>query len=543
MVGSGVAIWDLKPEHRHAERVVALAKSTMHSRSGNMRKILHRPNLPRLFRGDDTTNPARTIGPARSVRRFGGKAAIAVIAALLASACVGEHSRQANPSRMDNPDQPIALNAIAADEQQAALIGHEILTGGGNAVDAVVAAGFTMAVTLPSRVGLGGGGVCVIHDGRTGTIRVADFLPRSTGSEVPAPALVDGLTLIHAAYGTRRWETLVSAAERLARFGHTVPATLRDDFQSIRPMLDRAPELAALYDGSARRSLEQTDLAQAFETVRLTGVEAMRSGPLAEQYTQGLSAAGLTPPSPSAATQTARWVEPLTIQVGNDLLVLPPEPESGGPDQAEIWRNTAQGGDLAAASDAERVARLVQAQRQAFADSGRTLPGATVVAISADETAAACGFTLNGLFGAGRIAAGTGVVAAAPSRPMTRVMPGVALLVNQPKTVALLAMGGADHVAALSVPLAETILGRRPVREAVAVARAAPESAGSAMIEDRADPSAIEGLRQSGSAVTTVPQIGRATGIFCDWERGGLYKNCFASGDGRTDSLGARAGI
>ena len=445
------------------------------------------------------------------------------------------------------PTSPIALNAIAADEEQATLVGHQVLTAGGNAVDAVVAAGLSMAVTLPSRVGLGGGGVCVVHDGRTGTIRVADFLPRSTGGEIPAPALVDGLVLIHAAYGTRRWETLISAAERLARFGHAVPPTLAEDFQAIRPMLDRAPELAALYDRSTRRTLEQTDLAQAIESVRLNGVEAMRSEPVAERYTQGLSAAGRTPPSGGAATQTARWVEPLTIQVGNDLLALPPEPESGGPEQAEIWRSVAAGGDLAAVSDGERVVRLVQAQRQALAETGaatgQTLPGATVVALSDDETAAACGFTLNGLFGAGRIAAGTGIVAAAPSRPMTRVMPGVALLVNQPKTVALLAMGGADHVAALSVPLAETILARRSVRNAVSAARAAPGSGGSATIEDRADPSAIEGLRQSGSAVTTVPQIGRATAIFCDWERGGLYKNCFASGDGRTDSLGARAGM
>ena len=56
------------------------------------------------------------------------------------------------------------LGGVVADEPQAALAGRAVLSAGGTAADAVTAMGFTLAVTLPSRAGLGSSGACLAYD-------------------------------------------------------------------------------------------------------------------------------------------------------------------------------------------------------------------------------------------------------------------------------------------------------------------------------------------------------------------------------------------
>src|SRR3954447_5557130 len=125
-------------------------------------------------------------------------------------------------------NQPVRLGAhqvnagIAADEPRAAAIGRDILSQGGNAVDAATAMALAMSVTLPTRVGLGGGGVCVVHDATSSQTRTIDFLPRTVsgssaasgnGDAVAVPSMVRGIAALHAAHGKMRWEQLVVPAE------------------------------------------------------------------------------------------------------------------------------------------------------------------------------------------------------------------------------------------------------------------------------------------------------------------------------------------
>lgn len=54
------------------------------------------------------------------------------------------------------------FGGVVSDEPRSALVGRDILSAGGNAIDAVVAMYFAMSVTYPGAASLAAEGVCVV---------------------------------------------------------------------------------------------------------------------------------------------------------------------------------------------------------------------------------------------------------------------------------------------------------------------------------------------------------------------------------------------
>ena len=188
----------------------------------------------------------------------------------------------------------------------------------------------------------------------------------------------------------------------------------------------------------------------------------------------------------------------------------------------EAERRAAGSSGVAADETGVRLLMADYAPDRALAGrAGLSAPGhsASLVALSNDGMAVACSLTLNGLFGSGRVAGDTGVLVAASPAPGAPLVSGLAMLVNEPKSQFIYG-GAADSTVALMLPMLEILLDEATVEEALATPRAEIQGADGAVLVESAVPQAtVSALRQRGQPVRSVPDLGRASVIFCLWDR------------------------
>lgn len=294
---------------------------------------------------------------------------------------------------------------VVADEPYAAGIGRDIITQGGRAGDAVAAMALAMTASLPSRVGLTGGGVCVLFDAAAKQARTIDFLPRPAGAGgVAMPAMLRGLYAVQASAGVMRWEQVVAPAEQMAQFSPGLSRALVQDLGSFGGRLaadsDTRRRLLAGGTPGVGTVAAQPELAATLSILRRQGVGAFYSGPLATSVAQGM---GLDPAQLRA--YQPRIAGTLTVPFDiTDLHVA----DVGGPESGAVliqaWKAVA---GLPPAERATRAAQLLGA-----GGTGATAAGAGVMVIDPYENGAACAFTQGAPFGTGRGIPGTGMLVA-----------------------------------------------------------------------------------------------------------------------------------
>jgi len=296
-----------------------------------------------------------------------------------------------------------AHGMVASQEALASRIGIEVLERGGNAVDAAVAVGFALAVTLPRAGNLGGGGFMLVHDAESGETVAIDYremapaaahrdLFLDAAGEVDSekawysryaagvPGTVAGLALALERYGTLSLAEALAPAGRLAEQGILVTGDLTESLEARRERLTAVPATAAIFfhdDGrpvQPGETLVQADLAWSLKEIAAHGPEAFYGGAIAERIAADMAAHG----GPMTLDDLAAYRAVVRAPVhgtyrGYDVYSMPP-PSSGGVHLVEIL-NILEGyplGELGL-NGAASIHLMTEAMKLAYADRSEHL--------------------------------------------------------------------------------------------------------------------------------------------------------------------------
>ncbi len=370
------------------------------------------------------------------------------------------------------------LGGVVADEPRAALLGREALSLGGNAADAAVAVGFALAVTLPSRAGLGAGGACLAYaadksSANGGVPEAVMFLPRPPASAGPTadrpaavPMLARGMYLLHARYGHRPFESLVVPAERFARFGVPVSRTLANDLSVVAGPLMADPAARTVFsrNGVPLREgdpLVQLDLAATLTQIRVAGVGDFYQGNMARQLAQQSPVVG-GPLALSDLRDALPTLEPaLTMPWHSDKVAFLPPPADGGLAAEAAFQSLQQNANDPGGAAARALAVAAHwRQGGVTADAllkDASLPPAALPPLPASTTwatldrngnAVVCTTSLDNLFGTGRIVPGMGFLLAASPAVVPAPLYSAALAWNEHLNAFRAEVGGSGQAGA-----------------------------------------------------------------------------------------------
>lgn len=290
----------------------------------------------------------------------------------------------------------VSQNSIASE------VGAQVLRDGGNAVDAAVAVGFALAVTLPRAGNIGGDGFMIVHDAKSGQTRTLDFrgvaparatlamfidnkgkerAEASYGYLAPAvPGTVAGLAEAHRKWGRLPWARLVASAVALARNGVRLSADEAFVFGWGRERLGKSKAALAAYykaDGSAYAKdevLRQPDLANTLDIIARKGADGFYKGEVARKFAADMAAhGGLITEADLAAYRPIERAPLVGSYRGHTILTMPPA-SAGGATLLNIL-NILEHFDLKAmgANSAASLHVMAEAMKLGYVDRYRAL--------------------------------------------------------------------------------------------------------------------------------------------------------------------------
>lgn len=291
---------------------------------------------------------------------------------------------------------------VATVEPHATDVGVSILQHGGNAIDAAVAVGFTLAVTHPSAGNLGGGGFMLIRlaDGRATFIDFRERAPGLAGADMylgpdgrptkdsdlgyrasAVPGTPRGLELAQRKYGLKPLSELIQPAYELASKGFVVSYGLANELKARENVdrLSRFPDSKRIFlrDGQYYKQgdvLRQPELAQTLKRLMKFGVKEFYEGETARRIAADMRRHGGLITLEDLKLYAAVERTPLVGTYRGYTLLTAPPPSSGGIGILQILAMLESTGfEKAGAGSALATQYMAEAMRRYFADRSRYL--------------------------------------------------------------------------------------------------------------------------------------------------------------------------
>lgn len=320
-----------------------------------------------------------------------------ILAAALLMGCAPEAPEA--PSAVERTGAGTAQAAVAMPDTHSARVSAEILKAGGNAVDAAIAAAFTLAVTLPEAGNIGGGGFMLVHmDGESAFLDYRETAPALADRDmylgedgevitdstlvgprsVGIPSTVAGLWAAHQRYGTLPWAELLQPAIALARDGFLVPKHLADQIAEGVENLEGRTNFSTYFGPAAKAGhrLLQPELAHTLERIATDGRDGFYLGKTAELLVAEMERGGGLITFQDLASYEAVWREPLSGAWRGQTVVSAPPPSSGGFALLQLLRGKdllAEHFEGLAHNSAPYVHLVAELEKRVFADRAEYL--------------------------------------------------------------------------------------------------------------------------------------------------------------------------
>lgn len=310
---------------------------------------------------------------------------------------MGAYDRPSGWARQSRSETVAKHGIVATSHPLASQAGLDILRGGGNAVDAAIAANAMLGVVEPMSCGIGGDLFAIVWDAKSKKLyglnasgrsprrinrqlfadRDLDEIPIEGPLSWSVPGCVSGWQALVERFGSQNLKTLLAPSIETARDGFPVTPVIAGYWSSSEENLAKYPESAATYLIDGKRAPKMGEifrnerLAQTYQRLADSNGNDFYQGQIADKIAAFSQHAGGLLDAEDLRQHQADWVQPVsTTYRGYQVWELPP---NGQGIAALQMLNVLATHDLSqyAPGDPEYLHLLTESKKLAFADRAK----------------------------------------------------------------------------------------------------------------------------------------------------------------------------